>query len=62
MSEAGKRMTGPLLDQNVSVVNVGLERFVADLKGAGVPVIHVDWAPPAGGDPELAALLAKLGV
>lgn len=50
-------LTGP-----VSVINVGLEGFVADLEANNVPVLHVEWAPPAGGDPRMAALLARLGV
>ena len=51
-----------LLTGDVKVVNVGLEGFVKDLRDCGVEVVHVDWSPPAGGDPEMAALLAKLGV
>lgn len=50
-----------LLSESVSVVNVGLEGFVADLRANDVEVVHVDWVPPAGGDPEMATLLAKLG-
>ena len=50
-----------LLDGPPRVINVGLEGFVDDLAAGGVEVIHVDWSPPAGGDPKLAALLAKLG-
>ncbi len=44
------------------VVNIGLEGFAKELDGQGVAVIHVDWSPPAGGDPALADLLSKLGV
>ena len=51
-----------LLTGGVSVVNVGLEGFVGDLRDCDIEVVHVDWAPPAGGDPKMAALLAKLGV
>ena len=50
-----------LLAGPVCVVNVGLESFVHDLRACGIGVVDVDWVPPAGGDPELAALLAKLG-
>jgi FdrA protein len=53
---AGKLLAGP-----VSVINVGLEGFAAELRGVGVPVVQVQWQPPAGGDAKLAALLAKLG-
>ena len=52
---------GKLLTTRVSVVNIGLEGFATDLKHLGVPVVHVQWSPPAGGDAKLAALLAKLG-
>jgi len=51
-----------LLAEDLAVVNVGLEGFAADLAACGIKVIHVDWVPPAGGDPKMAALLAKLGV
>lgn len=51
-----------LLANDLTVVNVGLEGFVNDLRDCGIAVVHVDWTPPAGGDPKMAALLAKLGV
>ncbi|MFZ4805800.1 MAG: hypothetical protein ACOYLQ_00980 [Hyphomicrobiaceae bacterium] len=43
------------------VINIGLARFAEDLAGAGASVVHVAWAPPAGGDVAMAKLLAKLG-
>ena len=55
-SAAARLLTGP-----VQVINVGLPAFAEDLAVLGMAVIHVDWAPPAGGDPELGRLLAKLG-
>ena len=42
------------------VVNLGLELFVTQLTAHGVPVVHVDWRPPAGGDAHLAGLLERL--
>ncbi len=58
-------MSGPdvkkLLEQPLKVINIGLEGFARDLDRRGVEVVHVDWTPPAGGDPELADLLSKLG-
>lgn len=42
------------------VINVGLEIFAKELTSQGFDVTHLDWTPPAGGDPELASLLAKL--
>ena len=65
VSESARSATvgySSLLASNVAVVNLGLEGFVTDLRACGVEVVHVDWTPPAGGDPKLAALLAKLGV
>jgi hypothetical protein len=53
----------PLVDffrQKVRVINVGLEHFAGELERLGVPVVHVAWSPPAGGDPKKAALLARL--
>lgn len=51
-----------LLSDEVRVVNVGLEGFADELRSQGIEVIHVDWTPPAGGDPRMAALLTKLGL
>ena len=42
------------------VITLGLEIFPAELARLGVPVAAVDWRPPAGGDPRLATLLARL--
>jgi FdrA protein len=49
------------LATELRVVNVGLESFARELEQQGVAVVHVDWAPPAGGDADLADLLSKLG-
>ncbi|MDH3661689.1 MAG: hypothetical protein OEU92_16950 [Alphaproteobacteria bacterium] len=51
-----------LLDQPIKVINVGLEGFAKDLADRDVPVVQVQWSPPAGGDPKLAELLSKLGL
>jgi FdrA protein len=53
------RMAG-LLAKDVSVVNIGLEAFALDLASRNVPVVHVAWKPPAGGNLHLAKLLAQL--
>ena len=50
-----------LLKAPLRVVNVGLERFSRDLRDNNIPVIEVDWSPPAGGDAKLRELLSKLG-
>jgi hypothetical protein len=51
---------GDLLTSQVRVINLGIERFALELERLGVPVIHVQWSPPAGGDARKAALLAAL--
>jgi hypothetical protein len=49
-----------LFGREIRVVNVGLESFAGVLESLGVPVLHVQWVPPAGGDPARARLLALL--
>jgi FdrA protein len=49
-----------LLAQPPAVVNVGLELFAESLQAQGVPVVAVDWRPPAGGKPHLLDLLDRL--
>ncbi len=49
-----------ILDREVRVINIGIERFSEDLKQANVPVIQMDWRPPAGGDRKLIELLDSL--
>ena len=48
------------LSRPVAVVNLGLRGFCDELRGQGVPALHVDWRPPAGGDAELIDRLARL--
>jgi len=43
-----------------AAINVGLDIFSAALTDQGLRTVHVDWRPPAGGDEELAKLLAKM--
>ena len=49
-----------VLGETLRVINIGLEDFARDLREAGVEVVQVDWRPPTGGDPRLAAILAGL--
>jgi hypothetical protein len=44
----------------LKVINIGLQGFAADLAAVGVPVTHVDWSPPAGGDPQLARAVTAI--
>lgn len=36
-----------LLKSGVTAINFGMESFCDDLKEQGVPVVQVDWRPPA---------------
>ena len=42
------------------VVNIGLRAFAESLKDQGIEVVHIDWAPPAGGDQAMIDLLENL--
>ncbi len=57
---ADKDKIAELLESDLTVINVGLDGFAADLRALGIDVVHVDWVPPAGGNAKLAALLSKL--
>jgi FdrA protein len=49
-----------LLQAGPVAVNIGVYDFAVSLQMQGVEVIHVNWAPPAGGDPEMIELLEQL--
>ena len=49
-----------LLQQRPVFLIVGVRGFGESLRDAGHQVVFVDWSPPAGGDPKLAALLDDL--
>jgi FdrA protein len=49
-----------LLDQGPIAINIGVVDFAETLQIQGIQVIHVNWTPPAGGDPELIELLDQL--
>ncbi|MCZ7571238.1 MAG: acyl-CoA synthetase FdrA [Ardenticatenaceae bacterium] len=48
------------LPDQVNVINIGLLAFADSLRSQKVPVTHVDFAPPAGGDEAIADLLADM--
>jgi hypothetical protein len=48
LTETPVTRRGEIFKRGPRVINVGLEGFAADLERLGVPVTHVDWAPPAG--------------
>jgi FdrA protein len=49
-----------VLDRPFAAINVGLESFAESLRAQDVPVIQVDWRPPAGGNERLMAILARM--
>jgi hypothetical protein len=49
-----------MLDTPPRVISLGLDLFAETLERLGVPVVHLAWKPPAGGDPALVALLDRL--
>ncbi|MFX0172868.1 MAG: fdrA domain protein [Candidatus Hodarchaeota archaeon] len=49
-----------MLSNGPKVLNIGLESFYESMQIQGIPIIHIDWEPPAQGDVELIALLEKL--
>ncbi len=49
-----------LLTAPLSAVNVGLESFTESLTAQNVPVVQVDWRPPAGGNERLMGILARM--
>lgn len=48
------------LPEEVEVVNLGLPLFADAVRDQGRPAAHVDWRPPADGDPELVPTLTRL--
>jgi FdrA protein len=49
-----------LSSEPIVIINLGLERFAETLTKQGIPFVHVDWRPPAGGDHDLTDMLAAL--
>lgn len=51
-----------LFQDDLVVINMGLETFGENLRDGGVTVIQMKWRPPAGGDRSLIKILERLGV
>lgn len=49
-----------LFDQDLKVVNVGLQSFADNITAAGGAVTHLSWSPPAGADAALGWTLANM--
>ena len=49
-----------LLNEDILVINLGLENFVYSLRNQGVEVIEINWSPPAENDSVISDLLDEL--
>jgi hypothetical protein len=49
-----------LFQQDLRVVNIGLQSFATNIRTAGGAVTHLSWAPPAGADAALGWTLAGM--
>jgi hypothetical protein len=49
-----------ITEKELKVVNLGLKSFYESLKDQEVPVVHMNWKPPAGGKQHLLEILKKL--
>ena len=49
-----------LFSSQLEVANIGLEIFAEACNDQKTPAIHVEWKPAAGGNQQMADLLAKL--
>jgi hypothetical protein len=56
----GSRAVKKLFEQNLNVVNVGLQSFATNIEAAGGQVTHLSWAPPAGAVAALGWTLAGM--
>lgn len=48
------------LTRPFAAINIGIEAFYGSLQAQEVPVVWVDWRPPAGGDEKLMSILERL--
>lgn len=60
LPEGWKPLDMAQMSRPVAGINVGLESFAENLKAQQVPVIHVDWRPPAGGNERLMSILERM--
>jgi hypothetical protein len=54
------RPPAPLFQSSLAVISAGVSGFAEDLQSQSVPVVDLDWRPPAGGSVELAGILTRL--
>lgn len=48
------------LEKPFAAINVGIETFYQSMEAQGVPVVWVDWRPPAGGNERLMSILERM--
>ncbi|MGI9534723.1 MAG: hypothetical protein ACR2NW_07215 [Thermodesulfobacteriota bacterium] len=58
-SQQNKQSAPNILDNELQIINVGLEIFKDSIVAQGVKVKHVDWQVPAKGDMKLINILKK---
>lgn len=58
--QQGNASPSDLLNQEIRVINLGLEIFKESLEAQGVRVIHVGWQVPAMGNLQLINILKKM--
>ena len=49
-----------LLSSPIQASNIGGKDFAENLESQEVEVVHVNWTPPAGGDPDIIAILDQI--
>ena len=49
-----------MLATPVAAINIGVEDFAENLEVQDAKVLHVNWTPPAGGDPEIIAIVDQI--
>ena len=49
-----------VLQRPLNAINVGLESFAESLRNQEVPVLQIDWQPPAGGNEKLMSILERM--
>jgi len=49
-----------LFQEELKIINMGLQSFNEDLKKQNIKTVQVDWKPPARGNKKILSLLDKL--
>lgn len=53
-------MARNIFDQELKVLNIGLENFYLALKDQGVITLHVEWKPPVKLEKDIQDILDKI--